>query len=217
MVTDIGSLSIRLVLIAFLIGLWAMMSPERSYACSCVMPGSPSEELAEASAVFMGRAVSVSTDEASEDLFKTFQTEFLVTTVWKGPLSSTIYINTDSGSCGFENGFAAGREYIVYAYGSRSNLSTASCSRTTPLAWGMDDLAGLGEGTAPPQPTHTPTPRPASTAATGTATTHTPEQSGPGGGCGTSPQTFDLSFAGLMVGLVSFGLLKSRSRRRRDD
>ncbi len=213
MATDLRALSIRLVLIVSLIVLWAMMNAERSYACSCGELGSPSEELAEADAVFMGRVVSVRQVESSQGVFIT---EFLVTTLWKGPLYSTMYITTSNEPCG--TGFSEGKEYIVYAYGiGRDALRTNLCTRTTPLSRGMDDLARLGEGTATPQATNTPTPQPTSTSTPQTTTTPLPELSKTGRGCGASPQTIDLSFAGLLAGLAWFGLRKPRFRRRRDD
>ncbi len=173
-------LAIRLVLIASFIGLWAMMNPELSYACSCGAISSPSEALAGADAVFMGRAVSVSYVErvqGEQTYVESVITKFNVTTVWKGPISETAYINT-GGPCG--TGFDAGEEYIVYAYnsGRRAGLATGLCTRTTLLSRAMADLAELGEGTRPLQAAATATPQSAGVPAPQPAESPTPQPTG---------------------------------------
>ena len=246
MASNLGSIIMRLVLIVPLIGLWLMVHPEQSYACSCAPPGSPSEALEGADAVFMGRAVSVKEVEevyGDRTYVDSLVTEFKVATVWKGPFNQTIYINSGAygASCGLA--FTEGAEYIVYAYhsGRRGGLGTGLCTRTTGLSGAMEDLAGLGQGTAPvqvpsastPQATHTPIPRP--TGAPTPQATHTPipqptatpapqatdspvpppsptpDMTETGGGCSLSPNTVDLSAVGLLAGLAWFGLRKRRS------
>ena len=230
MTSNLGSIAMRLVLIVPLIGLWLMAHPEQSYACSCAQPSSPSEALEGADAVFMGRAVSVSKVEevyGDRTYVDSVVTEFNVSTVWKGPLNQTIYINSgaDGASCGLA--FTEGVEYIVYAYhsGRRGGLGTGLCTRTTGLSGAMEDLAGLGQGTAPvqvpsastPQATHTPMPRPTATPAPQATDSPvpppptTPDMTETGGGCRLSPNTVDLSAVGLLAGLAWFGLRKRRS------
>ena len=158
---SLGSMTVRLLLLVLLAGLWLLAQPGLSYAHYCEESGTPSEELKGADAVFLGRAVSFSYVEkvyGEETYIESVITKFKVTTVWKGPMSDTIYINS-GGSYGI--GFAEDEEYIVYAYHSprRDGLSTGLCSRTTPLSWAMEDLAGLGEGTRPLQPAATATPQ----------------------------------------------------------
>ena len=52
--------SVSLVGLALLVGvIWFLGTPGPVYACKCVVPGSPSEELEKFSAVFAGRVVSV--------------------------------------------------------------------------------------------------------------------------------------------------------------
>ena len=172
-----ASIAIRLVLIVPLIGLWYVVHPERSYACSCLEPGSPSEELEEADAVFMGRVVSVrEVEKVHGDLtyVDSVITEFDVKTVWKGPVNQTMYIDS-GGPCGI--GFIEGVEYIVYAYYSDhwDGLATGLCTRTTLLSWAMDDLAGLGAGTTPGQVPTAPRPEPTNTAAPLVTNTPTPQ------------------------------------------
>ena len=170
----LGSI-MRLLLTVLMVGLWLHLHPGPSQTHYCEESGSPSEELEGADAVFLGRAVSVSYVErvyGEETYIESVITKFKVTTVWKGPMSETIYINS-GGSYGI--GFAEGEEYIVYAYHAprRTGLATGLCTRTTPLSRAMEDLVGLGEGTSPlqpaatatPQPTSTPVPQPADTPA----------------------------------------------------
>ncbi len=200
-----ASIAIRLVLIVPLIGLWLMAHPERSYACSCLEPGSPSEELEEADAVFMGRVVSVrGVERVDGDLIYlgSVITEFDVKTVWKGPVNQTMYINS-GGPCGI--GFIEGVEYIVYAYYSDhwDGWGTGLCTRTTLLSGAMDDLAGLGAGTTPEQAPKAPRPQPTDTP--------TPDMSETDGGRGLLPYTFGLLVVAPLAGLAWFGLRKRRS------
>ncbi len=182
----LGSIAGRLLLMAFVVGLWVLVHSQPSYAHYCEESGTPSEELEGADAVFLGRAVAVSYVEkvhGDQTYVESVITRFKVTTVWKGPMSETIYINS-GGSYGI--GFAEGEEYIVYAYnfGRRDGLSTGLCSRTTRLSRAIEDLAELGEGASPLQPaatatpaptTTTPTPEPTATPAPQPASTPTPQ------------------------------------------
>lgn len=143
--------------IALLAGaLWYIGSADTTHACSCVQPGSPTEELAESAAVFAGRVVSISHsfDPNAPPFAPGDRTtiEFEVSTVWKGSVNETMYVTTPptGGSCGFA--FEKGDEYIVYA--SHSSLdaaaySTSICSRTAPLDQAQVDLDALGFGTPP--------------------------------------------------------------------
>ncbi len=123
-----------------------------AYACSCVIPGPPDEELANSSAVFSGKVVNLAEPfsgfgpvSSADPIKVTFQ----VDKVWKGSVSQTTTISTarSSASCGYT--FEKGGEYIVYAYGTENDLSVSLCSRTQPLDTAQDDLAVLGVGTEP--------------------------------------------------------------------
>ncbi len=59
MATGLVCRGICLTLVSLLMGLWLMVHPERSYACSCIPPGSQLEELAASHAVFEGRVASL--------------------------------------------------------------------------------------------------------------------------------------------------------------
>ena len=148
MSSTFGSVAIRLVLIGPLVGLWFVMHPAPGYACSCLAPGSPSEELAESAAVFLGKVVSVRTIDRVDGNWKRQDTlvEFSVRIVWQGPIWHTISLTTpwSETTCGYT--FAEGVEYVVY---SHNGASVSLCSRTRPLARAATDLAELGKGHEP--------------------------------------------------------------------
>ena len=91
MASRLMSITIRLVLIIPLIGVWLMANQERSYACQCFW-GSPAENLAEADAVFMGKVVNAGVNEEAD--YDSWVAEFDVETVWKGHVHQTTYVNT---------------------------------------------------------------------------------------------------------------------------
>lgn len=158
MALNSGSLVIRVALIVPLISLSILLHPEQSYACSCVTPGSPSEEMATSAAVFMGRVVTVREFERDDGLISSTDPttiEFAVSTVWKGPSYETMFLTTArwDGSCGFT--FVEGENYVVY---SRNGSTVSLCSRTRSLSEAQHDLAELGKGQAPLLGTIAPTP-----------------------------------------------------------
>lgn len=153
-----------------------------AFACSCVPPGPPQEELRKSTAVFTGRVdridrfVVASTGEevsfivvrAFEDV-KSLQFEKLLSygvaitldigETWKGVSGGTIALlgGAGGGDCGYD--FREGERYIVYAYTSLAygepTLGTSICTRTRLLADADTDLASLGEGVAPTPPADT--------------------------------------------------------------
>ena len=198
--------AIRLGLILSLSLLWFFANTGQSLACSCVRPGSPSEELAQSSSVFAGRVVSVrefNDPNATHDYSSTDPTavEFEVDTIWKGSSNETIYLTTarSEASCGFT--FDEGEEYIVY---SRDGSTVSLCSRTALLENAEAELNELGEGHKPQPGTKGPMP----------GTPEFPPQQSPeiewvdtaSGGCGLGSPTADAAWLGIMAGLVWFGV-----------
>jgi hypothetical protein len=125
--------------------------PTCAYACSCVPPGSPAEELGRSDAVFLGKVVDVKTPSgpitsSADSTSATLE----ISTVWKGQVAQTITLTTpgSSASCGVT--FEQGKEYVVYAQVSDGVLSTTLCSRTRPAGDAAEDVAALGAG-QPPQ------------------------------------------------------------------
>ena len=145
-----------LVLALLLSFVWFLASAGQVFACSCVQPGSPTEELEKFDAVFVGKVFLVQHSYDPEG--KTVTPEdrstigFEVSTVWKGAVHEVTYITTPptGGSCGFT--FVEGEEYIVYAsdsYYGDSSYTASICSRTALLGEAQADVDALGEGKAP--------------------------------------------------------------------
>ena len=232
-----GVILASVVLAVLLAGLLSFLLPERSYACSCLPLGSPTEELEESAAVFMGKVTSITILEGTGPYDRAMN-EFAVTTVWKGRLAETRFIRTEPrGMCG--RTFGEGEEYVVYAA-----TSDHKCSRTRMLSAASSDLVELGKGHAPipgtsypvieaggetgenqestPTPT-TPTPTPTTPTPTPTTPNPTPTTPNPtpttpnpepapdsGGGCGLSSHKADLAILGLIVGIVGIGIGRRR-------
>ena len=183
----------RAALAVLIIGLWFLAAPTPSHACSCIMPGTPSEELDKSAAVFAGKVVSV---KEHEPFLKIMQSstdptnvEFAVSEVWKGPMGRTSSFSTArlGASCGFT--FVEGKEYIVY---SRDGGTVSLCSRTKLIAKAQEDLDALGESNPPGDETSNPQDRASSS-----------------GGCGMAPAVSpDLAMLGLAAGLIWAGLRK---------
>ncbi|HEX6289822.1 MAG TPA: hypothetical protein VFZ66_11555 [Herpetosiphonaceae bacterium] len=120
------------------------------FACSCMMPGPPQQELGLASAVFTGTVAQQTAPQGpAVSSADPVNVAFQVDQVWKGQVPRSVIVQTarDSASCGFT--FQNGGEYLVYAQTIDGQLSVSLCSRTSLLADAQDDLAALGQGTPP--------------------------------------------------------------------
>ena len=135
---------------------WTHWTSDAVHACSCVQPGTPSEELEKFSAVFAGKVVTVEHSYDPNGGVVSAEDRstigFQVGTVWKGAVHEDTSITTPptGGACGFT--FEEGEEYIVYAYDSpydEGGYTAGICSRTARLALALEDIAALGEGHAP--------------------------------------------------------------------
>lgn len=190
------SLAIRLALIGALFGHVFVTSPNRTYACSCVEPGSPSDELDRSAAVFASEVVSIGEPERGGWAEYQVMIEFDVSAVWKGPDHQTVYLMTSPspGMCGYS--FVMGREYLVYSTGGSQ---VSMCSRTRPLSGAEFDLEELGADRSPSPGAVGPTPDAA--------------EYQNGGGCELGSSTTDVVVVGLMAGLLWFGLRKERPGR----
>ncbi|MCY3749390.1 MAG: hypothetical protein OXG64_08855 [Chloroflexi bacterium] len=156
----------RIVGVALLLGaVWFIGSLGSVQACKCVVPGSPTEEMAKFDAVFAGHVVSVSHSfDPNVTPYKPGDRTTVgldVSTVWKGVVHERMYITTPptGGSCGFA--FSEGEQYIVYASTNASEdggYQASICSRTALLGQAQADLDALGEGRAPRAGTAGPQP-----------------------------------------------------------
>lgn len=131
----------KYLFLAVMAAAFLMVTPERAFACSCLVTDEPLKEqienaFTEASAVFSGAVVAVkrsADDSYSVDVtFKTKKT-------WKGRSLKTVTISTgqDSAMCGFN--FEVGKTYLVYAHGGSEKLSTTICTRTAELKASDDE------------------------------------------------------------------------------
>ena len=140
----------RFILVLVILASFSLGNLDRAFACSCVAPWPPTEALAGATAVFVGK---VSNLDVSTGLLTStadpVEVTFQVSKVWKGPVHSTLLATTarSGASCGY--GFERGQEYLVYARGTETELEVSLCSRTQPLSAADEDLAVLGQGNIP--------------------------------------------------------------------
>ena len=140
---------------------------EPIHACSCVGPVSHAYALEHSDAVFQGEVISKNglrsaCGRSGEVFFLDLAVEFKVTTVWKGEINETTFINTnyDGAACGYP--FRIGEEYIVYANQNEwvGMLGVGLCSRTGLAPDHQEDLEYLGEGWSPEPGSSDPTPIP---------------------------------------------------------
>ena len=115
---------------------------QQVFACKCLPPKRPSEELNRAVAVFSGKVSDIKTEEHR------FVVQIKVESVWKGEIPKTITVQTSKweSACGYS--FAAGKQYLIYVYGGEP-FDVGHCSRTKPLDSASEDLKELGEGKQP--------------------------------------------------------------------
>lgn len=110
-------------------------------ACSCALPGSPTDALAQATAVFEGHVLSIRDDATTRTRFVDFQ----ILRAWKGVHADTVVAiaTGDNGSsCGIA--MPVGSTWLVYANAFEGQLGTGLCSRTAPSADAAADFVELG-------------------------------------------------------------------------
>ena len=142
---------IMVYLVLFMVTLISVFSysTSTSYACSCVPPGTPQEEMERSAAVFSGKVTKI-VDENQNNFTQSsadsLAVQIEVKDAWKGidQKQVVVYTARDSASCGFE--FEVNQEYLIYASESEGKLQTTICSRTTLLNMAAEDMDALGEG-----------------------------------------------------------------------
>lgn len=139
-------------LFMMIFGFFLTFLPTNSYACSCVLPGTPEEELEESTAVFSGKVVEM-IDKDKNNLIQSSADPIAVVLeveeTWKGMDKSEVVVHTkrSSASCGYE--FSLNKDYIVYANEGDGGLHVSLCSRTALLSGADEDLKALDEGEKP--------------------------------------------------------------------
>lgn len=129
-------MGLRILIIVSMLGLWFLVSPTSTYACSCAPPGTPEEALAQSELVFRGTVTSI----GSSDQEGLLEVNFHVETVWKGPDSEalTLFTPRDSAACGYP--FKEQVEYVVYSW---DGADVGRCGRTAPVELAGEDLAAF--------------------------------------------------------------------------
>jgi hypothetical protein len=131
-------------------------------AFDCPLPGTPSEELKRATAVFTGKVIETErrkiTDASDEDFgAERLFVRLKVDKWWKGSGNNEVVLRTSL--VYFPNGttkqfgedffFNTYQNYIVYASYYKGSLATSGCTRTSELNKAEEDLKELGEGFLP--------------------------------------------------------------------
>ena len=220
---------VRLAVVALLLSLALIRTPERASACLCKEFPSAEDMLARSAAVFAGRVVNMSDPGGSFDpaVGSGYRVvKFRVSRVWKGEPFSTIFLVDAGGSC--TANFRVGGEYLVYAYriteddaGSSTltgSLATGACSRPWRLQNAQADIDVLGEGRLPEAGMVTPVPGEATSPdppAPGEATS--PDPSAPGEATSPDPPVgrWAMGLVAGAIALAAMGLLYVRRTRLR--
>lgn len=136
-----------LIIVIAIAGLW-ITNTRCVFACSCIMPGTPQEEITRSDAVFSGKVTQLTPTKAIDGT-EAIKVSFEVGQVWKGQIPQELLVETSSSSASCGYSFESGKEYLVYAYSNEGQLSVGLCSRTALLADAQQDVTALGQGTAP--------------------------------------------------------------------
>jgi hypothetical protein len=154
---------VRLIL-CFIILFALFAYPAPVSACSCIMPGSPPTEFAQANAVFRGQVISIvnkqnvitSLLDQIRDWMSLksnygygspaygYRVALTVSNSWKGVTATATQVTTGygGGDCGYP--FRVSAQYVIYAHGVPNDLSASICSRTTEVSQAATDLNYLG-------------------------------------------------------------------------
>ena len=141
--------TIKILLATFMLAISFLSLVPTSFACSCLPPSAPKDELKTSDAVFAGKVIDI------QQKANFFEVTIDVQQAWKGIKNkeTTIYTSKDSASCGVN--FTKDVEYIIYAHNQSGELHTSLCSRTAELTNAQQDLDELGKGTIPTEPSKT--------------------------------------------------------------
>jgi len=138
----------KTILIIACTGFLFAFNIQKSFGCSCIKPPPSKQLFKKAVAVFTGRVIEL---KSPFRFFKNYNDRTKVTinvdTIWKGTKKETITLSTPKHreSCGVS--FVKGNNYLIYAFGTESNLTVNQCGRVLQIGEATKDLAELGEGT----------------------------------------------------------------------
>ncbi len=164
----IRSMTVQSCVIILLLAGMLVVSVAPASACSC-MAVTPTEEFAQADAVFVGEVSAIKEDKANLQV----QIQFDLIHTWKGEDDGernevTVTTPSSTSACGYE--FALHERYLVYAHAQAKDLSVSSCGNSAPLLDALSQFAIIGTEPAtgvvaqpnsplavPPSPLPTPT------------------------------------------------------------
>jgi len=151
-------------ILCFIILIVLLAYPTPVSACSCIMPGSPPTEFAQADAVFTGQVINIldkqnaitslldqirdwmgfAQNYAYNSSTYGYRVALIVRNSWKGVTATSTQVTTGygAGDCGYP--FRVSAQYVIYAHGAPDDLSASICSRTTELSQAASDLSYLG-------------------------------------------------------------------------
>lgn len=134
-----------------------VLSPQETYACSCMVDEFFEDSYAQADAVFVGTVTSF--ENKSADGVENRDVRFNVTKVFKGSTDpdQTLETPNNSAACGYE--FTENESYLVFAHrwGEETvgPLTVSLCSRTELESTADTEIAALEDITTPILPTET--------------------------------------------------------------
>lgn len=113
------------------------------FACSCIMPESPSISMEKATSVFIWKVINIEDSIWINELLwsvKSKKVIFNVSTVIKWDKNKQVEIKTAESSASCWYTFEENEEYIVYTYWEKNNLEVSLCSRTSLTKNAEEDL-----------------------------------------------------------------------------
>lgn len=133
----------KISIITFIIVASFISTISQSFACSCIMPESPTKSMENATSVFIWKVSKIENSWIVDELtwwIKTKEVTFNVSSIIKWDENNEIKITTpdSSASCWFN--FQENKEYIVYTYWEKDKLEVSLCSRTALTSDASEDL-----------------------------------------------------------------------------
>ena len=164
-------LALGLLITVSVAGIVFVEDSRQIHACSCGRIPQAPESADLASSVFLGEVTAVSEPGRNRGggiarSGDRITVEFKVEESWKGRVYRKMFVGTEHARCGYA--FQVGRRYLVYAVGAPDSLAVHLCSGTDLESRAADDLAALGEGSAP-EPGRNVVPRPTNASGSCTA------------------------------------------------
>jgi hypothetical protein len=115
-----------------------------AYACSCGELTLP-KEVAQTDAIFTGRVTKLEVVKVTDGV-STIEATVIPDRVFKGDVPKTVVFTTSDGCCYCAPSFAIAAKYVFFAYVSKGELVTSTCTRTKLLSEAKEELEYLKQG-----------------------------------------------------------------------